>query len=175
MGYQPWCKVTRAGSRWRAPDSSRGETTMATFSWANSVNGTWATASDWTLLPGPTGTAPPGLTTTNTDTAIISKDSSTSYTVTLGVGTTFNINTLVMGTTGAAGDPTLNIDGKLTTSTLTYDSGSDTPTTLEVDAGGVLDITTKIGEVKAVGETIKISGKGAGGLLELGSLTVANP
>ena len=52
---------------------------------------------------------------------------------------------------------------------------SNTPTTIEVDAGGVFDIRTTIGEVKTVGETIRISGEGTGGLLELGSLTVANP
>jgi len=95
--------------------------------------------------------------------------------VTLAAGATFDINELVIGTLGPIGDPALHIAGTLLTSTLSYDSLSNTPTTIEVDAGGVFDIRTTIGEVKTVGETIRISGKGTGGLLELGSLTVANP
>jgi hypothetical protein len=68
---------------------------MATFSWKSSVDGTWNTAADWTLVGTPTGTPPPGNPpSVNIDTAIISKDDSTSYTVTLSQGTTFNIRFL---------------------------------------------------------------------------------
>jgi hypothetical protein len=144
---------------------------MAIFVWNTDQGGLWGTAKDWT----PTTNAPPGSTSTDTDTAIITKLSSASYTVTLSAGTTFDINELDIGTTGTAGDPSLFIDGTLRTSTLEYVSGSNTPSTIEVDAGGVFDIRTTIGEVVAVAETIKISGKGTGGLLELGSLSVVNP
>jgi hypothetical protein len=148
---------------------------MATFSWNTDTGGTWNTGADWTLVAG-TGTPPPGSTIPNTDVAIITKIDTTAYTVTLGAGTTFDVNELDIGTTGAAGDPTLHIAGTLLTSTLSYNSGSNTPSTIEIDAGGVFDIRTTIGEVSAVGETIKISGSGAGGVLALGSLTdVVNP
>src|SRR5215475_10333261 len=106
---------------------------MATFTWNTDAGGTWNTASDWKLTGG-SGTPPPGSTTPNTDLAIITKIDSTAYTVTLSAGTTFDINELDIGTTGAAGDPTLHIDGTLKTSTLSYNSGSNTPSTIEVNA-----------------------------------------
>ena len=147
---------------------------MATFIWNNKAGGSWDNALDWTSVP-PGDTPPPGNPpSVDTDVAIITT-LSTSYTVTLAAGATFDINELVIGTLGPIGDPALHIAGTLLTSTLSFNSLSNTPTTIEVDAGGVFDIRTTIGEVKTVGETIRISGKGTGGLLELGSLTVANP
>jgi hypothetical protein len=144
---------------------------MATFTWTNNSGGTWATAADWT----PTLNAPPGSTSVDTDVAIITKLSSTAYTVTVAATTTFDINTLDIGTTtGTAGDPSPFIDGTLRTDSLIDTSSSDTPTTITVDPGGVLDIRTTIGDPNAVHETITISGKGVGGLLELGSLNVFN-
>ncbi|HME20157.1 MAG TPA: Hint domain-containing protein [Acetobacteraceae bacterium] len=147
---------------------------MATFIWNSDTGGTWNTASDWTLLEG-TGTPPPGNPpSVNTDVAIVTS-LPTAYTLTLSAGTTFNINTLGIGTDSALGDPSLHIAGTLLTSNLDYLSVGITPTTVEVDAGGVFDINSKIDDVTAVAETIKISGHGAGGLLELGNLTVFSP
>ena len=120
---------------------------MATFTWTNNSGGTWATAADWT----PTLNAPPGSTSVDTDVAIITKLSSTAYTVTVAATTTFDINTLDIGTTtGTAGDPSPFIDGTLRTDSLIDTSSSDTPTTITVDPGGVLDIRTTIGDPNAV-------------------------
>src|SRR5271157_1808982 len=127
---------------------------MATFKWNNDAGGTWNTSGDWTLVSGP-GASPPGSGTPNTDLAVITKISSTSYTVTVSGGTTFDVNELDIGTTGAAGDPTLFINGTILTSTLSYNSGSDTPSLIEVDAGGLFEIRTTIGETKTNPETLK--------------------
>ncbi len=144
---------------------------MATFTWTTVAGGNWGTGADWN----PTAGAPPGG-TPDVDVAMLRSifPGGASYTVTVATGTNFDISQVQIGRTGDGAAPALAIDGTLRTDTLSYISTSNTPTVLDINPGGVFDIRTSILDSGSHIETLTISGKNAGGHLELGSLSVVN-
>ena len=126
-------------------------------------------------IPAPIGTPPrerrPAA-TPDVDVAMLRSiiPGSASYTVTVATGTNFDISQVQIGRTGDGAAPALAIDGTLRTDTLSYISTSNTPTVLDINPGGVFDIRTSILDSGSHIETLTISGKNAGGHLELGSL-----
>jgi hypothetical protein len=142
---------------------------MATFTWTVGAGGNWGTGADWS----PTTGAPPGSASGNVDLAVLHQLTS-NYTVTVAVGTSFDLNQLNIGTTGGAGAPALAVNGTLLTSTLDYTSTLNQPTILHINAGGLFEIRTSIADAANATETLTIAGANAGGHLELGSLSVIN-
>ena len=126
---------------------------MAVFTWTHTGTGDWSTNSNWSPLIG----APPG----PLDEALFESLAS-SYTV--NVTTTVSDVAIAIITPGESG-PIFSISGSLTTQDIFY--LSLTPTSMTVEAGGLLDVTTTL-EAVGVTQTITIAGAGAGAHLVLG-------
>jgi Hint domain len=127
---------------------------MSLFEWTSAAGGDWSTRTNWAPLAG----APPGV----QDEGIFGS-LATSYTV--NVTTTVADIAIGIIDPGASG-PTFSISGALTAGDIFYLGLS--PTTMTVDPGGLLDITSSL-EAIGVTETITIAGTGAGGHLVLGN------
>ena len=127
---------------------------MPNFTWTNAAGGDWGDASNWSPRLG----APPGA----SDAAIFGSLAS-SYTVTV---TTTVVDVEVGIISPGASGPTFSISGSLTTEDISYLGLS--PTSMTVEPGGLLDITTTL-EATGVTETITVGGDGAGGRLVLGN------
>jgi hypothetical protein len=127
---------------------------VAVFTWAQTGTGDWSTDSNWSPRIG----APPG----PLDEALFESLAS-SYTV--NVTTTVSDVAIAIINPGESGGPTFSITGSLTTQDIFYLNLF--PTSMTVEAGGLLDITTTL-EAVGVTQTITIAGAGAGGHLVLG-------
>jgi hypothetical protein len=142
---------------------------MANFAWKNTAGGDWSDASNWLGF----GTPPPGA----GDKAVF-VNLPTSYTVTVKAGMTVGgtnrgphiaINADQFCFTGS---PAFSISGSLTTDGIVYFTSAGGPaTSITVEAGGSLHATSLLYSIDVL-QTLTISGKGVGGHLELGNLTV---
>lgn len=141
---------------------------MAKVTWAAGTSGDWLTTSDWS-----TGALP-----ADTDTAVFGQPGGKgkgSYTVTVGAADVVTVKAINISADNANREyPVLSISGFLTVGSLNYKASVE-PTPINVLAGGTLDITKTITDVKGVPETITIAGTGAGGTIILGSPSVSDP
>jgi hypothetical protein len=129
-----------------------------------SLGSDWSTPGTWN----PSG--PPG----SSDTALFT-DLGSAYTVNVKAGEIETVGTITLSLTGTSHLPTFAISGSLTAGTFTYDGNRTTSVT--INTGGTLDVTSALTAVAGNPQTILISGKGTGGVgsgghMNLGSLTV---
>jgi Hint domain len=135
---------------------------MALFFWTHTPSGDWSDGANWT----PVG---PALPTPGPDDIAFFGELPSNYTV--NVTTLVGVEAMIIDpTTPFTGDPTFSISGSLTTEFLDYATAFGGPaTSMTINAGGSLDITTALASIR-VPETITI----AGGELVLGSSLVGD-
>ena len=136
---------------------------MTTYTWTTTgIRGDWATSAAWSPGSGPPGAG---------DVAIFG-NLARNYSVNVAAADVVGVSTINIGPVSSSGLPTLSIAGSLTTGTLLYSTPATGPAArIMVNSGGLFDITTSL-PAPARAETISVSGKRAGGHLELGTLSL---
>jgi hypothetical protein len=136
---------------------------MTTYTWTTTgIRGDWATSAAWSPGSGPPGAG---------DVAIFG-NLARNYSVNVAAADVVGVSTINIGPVSSSGLPTLSIAGSLTTGTLLYSTHATGPAArIMVNSGGLFDITTSL-PAPARAETISVSGKRAGGHLELGTLSL---
>jgi Hint domain len=133
---------------------------MTDFTWTTIGSGDWSTAANWTSLE--QGEVPPP----GAGDIATFDDLTSNYTV--NVTTNVDVSDILIDTSTSTA--TISISGSLTTDRIVYFSPFDgTATSMTVNAGGSLDITTLLDANSP--ETITIAGTEGGGRLVLGNPT----
>ena len=145
---------------------------MADFTWTNAAGGDWSVASNWSpsiLNPPPPGNGD------NADFNDLATGLSSGYTVTVQAGTVVAAGLdgvfITIDAISDTKDVAFSISGSLTADIQYVTNAGGPATSFVVEAGGSLFVPTLLAAFDTA-QTVTISGKDAGGHLELGDLTV---